>query len=897
MSIRNFLNTKIIHQTQEADVATVLQNENLNLYQFDVCCDISLAYTSKFLEEHPEITERIQRLFEDTSTHHLQKKLKERFEKEKDTEGLKQAYNAIANKGSATYAEDYRSKQLDPYLIVPEIDVPEDVTEYGLARMVSARKGLSVVANKFNIAADIHSVRKWLESASDEDLEKWCEACREALGVTDEPDYFKERATAAEKLNKLFDFEGKFADTVQRTKELPGEKCYEICMTPIEQIEAYVQAQNLREVLETYYDQTSFLAERRDNDLFYTYLHGDNAFAYAEKALSMIGKYRNCPEFEKMIEDKTAALISMQTIDGQERSFSYFSRSGVSAFRRHMAEAALKDPTSEDSLFYFEHEENVFKQDVDNHNGSSEMYAQIAAAHPDLFEGIESYDAAGFAKLYDKSHDERLVPILTAKVKGMKHKDGTLPLEAKVLAYTYAEITGNKELKEMAVMPIDELRISGKALRVFKDDVDYQPLFEELWGADKDKIIIENITQEDTKTKPFRNLISENPYLREIEFNDRNEIEIDAKSLLNPNLKKINLGYIVVSNIEELIELLPDMEEIASWTDKNTDKIYASLMKKRPEKLERVHIRDKNGESYQLMRKYPDLLVNDSDRSRSDLQWRNAAIVSAKKSKDINDVISVVYHKGIVEYLELIDEKDRPSFEDLSNKKEEYPYKNCFDVMKEKYGDQYLATLAVVAGLCGLTEIKKEAAIREAVQEVRVLEYLSTAKPEDWPTFEDLNKKSELFGEKSCFELMRDQYGEGYIDVLAEVAVLCGLSEIKKEAELLKAAKDKSVAEHIMSIKEDKRPTFASLCAPTICTNDGRSVIDQIKKSYNEEEYANVMADILSLTKATKEDMQSLEGDEKFGEIVKQYAKRQQREQNVAASKSAFEKCKQEREK
>ena len=780
MGIRNPEITTLVNNVQKSDIETILQTNDLNLYQFELCCNISLEYTANFLENHPDIVNNIKKLFEDNDSYYLQKNLTAKIAKEKEQNIFERVIKCEEIAEDKYSREDtYRYHDIDPYI--------------------------------------------------------------QGVGYKEYRKYFERRCTAAEKLDSLFNFDKAVQQTEKRIKKSSGEECFRILTTPIEDIKEYNEAKKLQAVLEKYYDQTSFLAERTgfNTDLYYTYLNADSAFSYVPGALDMLGKYRSQPKIEQLYEEKLRSLISMKTINESDRHFNCFSRAGINHFSKKMTETILKDPSSEDSKFYIQLGKEIYRKQEFLLYGKepiTSLATTLAKKHPDI--AIEflklylsEYKFEDIEKLYEKN--KALLPIVIEKLESYQDKNGTYTPSNKIRAHNYWLQTKDPKLKAIARAPLPTTITVDSNLISLSKNSDYAPIFEDLKNAQIDSLKVNLNDFEPSDFDTLQKILQNYPNLKTIDFigttSKKKQYNIDAKILLsNKNLEHIKFGEnITVDNAEILLKDFPNLttiEKCNNTTFNNSAIFWQTLREHKPQQLENIIKVTQNDISKEelkaIMNQYPDLYIEHNISTLQKMSDRNQAIINAKKSKNLEDIRWVAITGGIIEYLKLIDKKDRPSFDDLNQKIEtNYSDDSCFDEMRDEYGNKYFETLTEVADLCGFTEIKEEAELLSAVQDKRIVEYLKSQKPEDIPPFTRLSQK-------------------------------------------------------------------------TVGTEKGDSILTYIKKRYSKEEYPTVLAEVLTLTKATEKDLQSLENDKDFGTIVKQYAERQKLDKQAKATKSAFEQWK-----
>ena len=68
---------KQLQATKQKDIEIVLSQENLDLYQLEVCLNIDENITTIFLAEHTDAQECVKKLFEDPNTYLVQKRLRD----------------------------------------------------------------------------------------------------------------------------------------------------------------------------------------------------------------------------------------------------------------------------------------------------------------------------------------------------------------------------------------------------------------------------------------------------------------------------------------------------------------------------------------------------------------------------------------------------------------------------------------------------------------------------------------------------------------------------------------------------------------------------------------------------------------------------------------------------
>lgn len=647
--------------------------------------------------------------------------------------------------------------------------------------------------------------------------------------------FVQKRLAENEHLQAVLDVQKLFSQSGEKIKKQPGDEVFRIFTTPESQIKAYEEAKSLQNILANYYSQTAELSDiGKDADLCYTGFSNDNRWnGRLNLLLDEVGKYVAQPEIEALAEAKIGAIFAYATFDSPNTHFTYHSEAGIRTFEQRMIDTVSKNPNSIQAKFYVAHSDNVLMQWRHNcgRDGAKMKYTEtmqqlvdkLIDKNPKMalvcLDKVKTYCAAEYlANIYEKSGQEAVLLMLSAKIQSDMKENNGLNFKNKALAHYWGSVTNNDDLQKTAKTPIaNEVSLDATTLGLLRRD---KPLVEELKKTKISKMTINTqLLQNEADLKMLEDVIAAQPALSEIKL--VGEGTLNAQVLLKATeLKKLDIGPTTINEPEKLIGALQHLETIVSETrygaKNKTDMtaLYEALMEKRPAKLNKINLPFKKKEEDDLMEKFPDLLINYREYNNSPLQSRNAAIIKAIESKKIEDVKRVIRSEGLIEYLQLIDKKNRPSFKELNEVVEGWPSGSCFDAMRSTYGNRYFEMLAQVADLCGLKELQIEAKVLSAANDKKLPEYLETLSPKERPHFSDFLKQTvSAESNERLLDKIRKAYPKNQHEAVL-MKVLALTSATDKDLEVLGAEQDfQQVAKRYAAQKKQAENAAATRAA------------------------------------------------------------------------------------
>lgn len=250
--------------------------------------------------------------------------------------------------------------------------------------------------------------------------------------------------------------------------------------------------------------------------------------------------------------------------------------------------------------------------------------------------------------------------------------------------------------------------------------------------------------------------------------------------LQDKDLISLTLKGKKIEHPEKLIEGLPNLQYLELSTNGDgTQAIYESLLRCKPEKLERLYVPLPKDKADELMEKYPDLNVYGGSEN---LRSRNMNIIKIKKSKE---PMKEAIEEGLLAvYLQVVPEDKRPSIDDVVTQ-------SCLDVMREKYKEEdYYAMLGKLSEVAKPGKNNRKIALVCAVADNKVVEYLESLKSEDRPSLAEFYEPNDLIfnnskEKPSLLDIIRDNSGDKEEQAYVIGRVLSLLHVDKKDIEII----------------------------------------------------------------------------------------------------------------
>lgn len=567
-----------------------------------------------------------------------------------------------------------------------------------------------------------------------------------------------------------------------------------------------------------------------------TYLAEDYYYDRIPYELDMVGKYCSQPTIEKLYEKRLAGILTMETIDGMHYNFYDYSHAGEKAFLNKMVKTVLKDPTSNSSKFYLKYEDRIAKP-----TEKIQVYLTIAdgliTAHPDFAKRFidKILESSSICLKYlpqlDKLYDATQYIRIKDEIKNfiICTAGNTECFESKILACKYSVKFNDSDLKEFLNTPF-----KGESHSYYIDENTISLLQENVdfqpFYNTLNSSSIKNIHYSlyEQNDDILQKILQNCPMLENISIHCE---EFDARMLLeNKNLKVIDFGLEQVNNAETLLEGLPKLEKITQYESfNNKDAFWDALMKHKPDNLEYIDVSPEDIEEEKakvLMEKYPNLCIH------------------------------YPFYYDTNKY----DDSERGKLKKLYNRN---------------------------AAIIKAKKSKHVVDIAHVIENKGIIEYLNLMDKNDRPTLEDWQKPT-IRG--NCFSYLETYYSDNYLETLKNVADLCSIPKLKKEATLLEIIKKKQLSEFLGALKPNERPSITNLLLDNMLT-DKASLTKHIKNAYNDN-YPEVIKEILTLYRPTDKELELLQSNIDITPNIEQYKRQLQYEKNAATTKSAYEKWK-----
>lgn len=180
------------------------------------------------------------------------------------------------------------------------------------------------------------------------------------------PHTYKTQKNIRERLVAGFDVDKAFKTCEGNLRSLSGDEVFTILTAPVAKgdMEKVKDAQNLKRVLTTFYEQTTMLSKRAPNAILYYDNIGKEEIWREDRnpLLELVGKYSDKPELEEMLQDRIGKIFSLHSYHEEETDFKGLTTVGANAFQKHMVEELLADPTSDKAKFYVKFADKVLNQ-------------------------------------------------------------------------------------------------------------------------------------------------------------------------------------------------------------------------------------------------------------------------------------------------------------------------------------------------------------------------------------------------------------------------------------------------------------------------------------------------------------------------------------------------------
>ena len=375
-------------------------------------------------------------------------------------------------------------------------------------------------------------------------------------------------------------------------------------------------------------------------------------------------------------------------------------------------------------------------------------------------------------KMYHKYSSEECLKAIAAGLEKRYENKSPESLAENLFLYTYAFRAKNEILlKKTEIYQSRKEIITQKEVDLIKEGVDYGPFLEHFKHSGVRTIVC--TFPEKADEEKFGKLISGHADLEEITIeSDFYGNCIGAGVFLpNPRLKKAFMKHVKIKDAQRFMSELPDLEYL-EIRPRNSKTFHKTAMENKPEKLEYLDYDGDSKEKIALLKKYPDLLVKQHWMDDDELYKRNERIIKAKKTRNIKDIQRLAADGGLLEYLALIDPKDRPTFADLVNVTGPNDYNvGCFEAMC--WRKDYKEVIDKVYELCDFSSCEEDANLFRAIKEKNLIGYLESLEPEKRPSLkrflEPVVKGSRTFVEEIKLVYLNDREQK----VMENVLKLC----------------------------------------------------------------------------------------------------------------------------
>lgn len=716
--------------------------------------------------------------------------------------------------------------------------------------------------------------------------------------MLDNPKYFY-RIEALHKsgdLDGVLDMDEKIAQVQKNFNHLSGGVVFDILRgkqyeNDIKEVEKYDKVLKL---LQDYYKQTRYLSNYRDKDLFHTEYHQKPNGDYLE----LIGKFKDYPEVEKLVEEKVGKLYSYFSYpmlssdrDADKRyqkidRFSYVCTEGGDKFAENMKKELLKDVSSPESAFYIKYAADVLSQyDCEERYALTvtEIIPQIIDKHPDVCETLigamkqeRKYHVVG-AKTTERivkelcEHPDSAVSKFYLEHLGDLYK-GDNDGGATLYIWSAAEILRANKAEHPEIC---EKITDYMAALIEEEKDDYKHIYGDYDGFSIAHYI-ESLADAYAvyPTEKLKTLLNEGAaHLEASEENITTYAAVSEQTglktydkLIYDALSKKTDNHVRLCNLKEGIEYTGALVILEEAKTKTLE-FYHHYAE--PEYVFDCAKLTGNTSLTKIL-----LSSACSDK----LQFVNAdKLLQLPDLREIN--INLNEEEAHKLYKSLMKHKPRNLHRIGANVK--FSDKEVNNLMTKYYDLSidgvarvfiHMRNAAVIATLDGTY------CLSEAASEGVLADYLSVLPPEERPSFKQLSEKDKKTG-KSPLEVLREP-ASGYYDKLLKVADVIGDEKVKTQVELRKLVKEGKLIEFLQNSSAEQWPKLESLCwkSPIF---DNETIFDLLRKDEDKLE-------VLKIMQVSDQDIAKLGDTKSMGEAVDQWLSQQKAERDNATAQAAF---------
>lgn len=637
--------------------------------------------------------------------------------------------------------------------------------------------------------------------------------------------------------NNMKEFGELVKQSAEKLKKLPGEEIFAIMDTNI--VPAKHDLRPLNNVLDLYYKQTSELSRRAPESWLY-YCHiGQSGYwdDYKLGLLDYVGKYKDVPILEELLEEKLGRTYAHYSYHENAR-FRSVRQEGVVKFEENLYKEIKKDINSPKAAFYLK-----FAKDVLSWNEYSYKYAEFASfmmenyfdKNPELCKGI----IAELKNKYGYYVDDSKKKFKQDMIKSLK-KDSYSP-KSQFYVEQAANILFTQKIDESGLDKGEYRSFVSEAVNALKDKnpelcdkicKDAVPHLKdgdlvELYITYPSKELEESIKQYAEKlseSKQKINIIKLYEHILQIKLpamekaleriltsnkvvlDKKRDENVDYKPLID-KIRTLPIEKLSISSganwVKELFPLseilkLPDLKELRlELKTEEATEAYKILMHEKPENLQKLDISLSFEQSNDLMKKYPDLLI---EGGQYDLYDRNETVIKAKSKAD--PLLYAINEEVWLEYLSVLPVKKQPTLQDFIK-----PEKNYFELIRKKADnlEKYQQAIIKAAEFINDQSVKDEIALWKAAKEHNIVEHLQQLPEDRRPTLEYMSKPLVTYGENTTmWDIIKKSYRKDkdeHSEVLGKILQLYKVDE--KEIDKLSKLSNISDAITMWKAKQD----------------------------------------------------------------------------------------------
>lgn len=268
--------------------------------------------------------------------------------------------------------------------------------------------------------------------------------------------------------------------------------------------------------------------------------------------------------------------------------------------------------------------------------------------------------------------------------------------------------------------------------------------------------------------------------------------------------------------------------KIKDMPDQDGTALYKALMAHKPKHLHYIGgVNFKFEQCMELMQKYPDLYLGDGGYYNQPEEKRKEYSKLCGRNHDVYKILD--YNSGIesaikqhllLEALPAMDEKHYMSMEEMSKpgevsyydselKSHKVEYRSIFELIRRYYDrEEYNEVVDTLARFCKDDKLKKEVALWKAIEDGSIAQYLEQMPPKERPTIAQLSQpmpSNPYFSDQDAFwKTLNSVAGKKEDGIMMIKDVLKTLKVTDKEAELL-AQKGDNLGEVLGTLDAERK--------------------------------------------------------------------------------------------